>query len=357
MKHLSLKNLNKSFGAVKVVKDVSLEIEKGEFVVFLGPSGCGKSTLLRLVAGLENADSGSIFLGDKDITTFESAKRDLAMVFQSYALYPHMNVKRNIAYPLKIRKKSEKEIDQEVELVAKKLGLSDLLARLPKELSGGQRQRVALARAMVRRPQAFLMDEPLSNLDAGLRVQMRAELKHLHRELGATSLYVTHDQTEAMTLAQRIAVMKDGKVLQFDTPKNIYNFPANTFVAQFVGSPAMNFIEGTYHDSFFSNEHLKLKVGEKLAKKLATQKSKLLLGFRPEDIQISKESKPGFNPIKVFITEELGNENFIILDGGGGTRFTVRVSSDFSVQDNSQIWFSINEEKAHLFDGPSGNRI
>lgn len=359
MKHLSIKNLSKSFGDFKAVKEVSLDIERGEFVVFLGPSGCGKSTLLRLVAGLEIADSGSIFLGDKEITNFDSAKRDLAMVFQSYALYPHMSVRKNISYPLVIRKKSPSEINDEVAVVANKLGLSELLERRPKELSGGQRQRVALARAMVRRPQAFLMDEPLSNLDAGLRVQMRAELKHLHKELGTTSLYVTHDQIEAMTLAQRIAVMKDGKILQFDTPRNIYNHPRNIFVAQFVGSPAMNFIEGEYVDGHVVNQFMKLKASGKINEVLSSLniKSKFMLGFRPEDITISKEAKPGYLPIRVFVTEELGNENFIVMDGGGNSRITARVDSSFTVSDDSQIWFSINEDKAHLFDVTTGVRL
>jgi len=359
MKHLDLIKMNKSFGTFHAVNDVSLAVEKGEFIVLLGPSGCGKSTLLRLVAGLETADSGRITLGEKDITDLESAKRDLAMVFQSYALYPHMTVKKNISYPLQIRKRPVHEIEIEVARVAEKLGLTDLLTRRPKELSGGQRQRVALARAMVRRPEAFLMDEPLSNLDAGLRVQMRAELKHLHRELGATSLYVTHDQVEAMTLAQRIAVMKDGKVLQFDTPKNIYNCPVNKFVAHFVGSPSMNFIEGTLDEGFIGDFNLRLKVSERKLNQISTGglESKLTLGFRPEDIRVSKVAKAGFSPARVFITEELGNENFIILDGGGENRLTVRTPGDFKVADDSQIWIAVDDERAHLFDSKSGARL
>jgi multiple sugar transport system ATP-binding protein len=241
---IEFRNVTKAFGQVKVVDDLSLTINDGEFVVLLGPSGCGKSTTLRMLAGLEEATSGDIFIGKERINQVPTQHRDLAMVFQNYALYPHMTVAENIAYPLRIRKLSREEIATRVKRVAGLLEIGTLLNRKPRDLSGGERQRVALARAIVREPRAYLMDEPLSNLDARLRVQMRGELKHLQHELGTTTIYVTHDQVEAMTLAHRVAVMRNGQLQQFDTPLNIYNRPANQFVAEFVGSPGMNFLSG-----------------------------------------------------------------------------------------------------------------
>src|SRR5277367_6869433 len=240
---LELNGLVKRFGARDAVKTATLTAEDGEFVVLLGPSGCGKSTLLRMIAGLESPDQGVIRLAGVDLTHREARDRDIAMVFQNYALYPHMTIAQNIGYPLKVRKRDPREVTAEVNGVAARLGLTNLLQNLPRQLSGGERQRVALARAIIRRPKAFLMDEPLSNLDARLRVEMRAELKHLQHELRIVTIYVTHDQAEAMTLAHRIAIMRDGKIQQYDTPSKVYHRPANTFVAGFVGSPAMNLIE------------------------------------------------------------------------------------------------------------------
>src|SRR5436190_3512703 len=246
---ISLQHLSKSFGADYVVDDLSLEIADGEFVVLLGPSGCGKTTTLRMIAGLEQATSGDILIDSRRVNDLPPQKRDVAMVFQSYALYPHMSVAENVGYPLRVRKLSPEEIRRQVGQVAVRLEIEPLLDRKPRELSGGERQRVALARAIIRQPRAFLMDEPLSNLDARLRLQMRGELKHLQGQLGTTTVYVTHDQAEAMTLGHRVAVMNRGKLQQFDTPLTIYNQPANRFVAEFVGSPAMNFIEGHFDKS------------------------------------------------------------------------------------------------------------
>ena len=241
---IEFRNVTKHFGGTSVVDDLSLEIRDGEFVVLLGPSGCGKTTTLRMLAGLENATSGDIFIDGERVNDVPTQHRDVAMVFQSYALYPHMTIAENIGYPLRVRKIEKSERAARVNRVAAMLEIESLLERKPRQLSGGERQRVALARAIVREPRAYLMDEPLSNLDARLRVQMRGELKRLQHQLGTTTIYVTHDQAEAMTLASRVAVMRKGRLQQFDTPMNIYNYPANRFVAEFVGSPSMNFVEG-----------------------------------------------------------------------------------------------------------------
>ena len=241
---IEFQNVNKTFGGTSVVDDLSLKIDNGEFIVLLGPSGCGKTTTLRMLAGLESVTSGDIFINGEHVNDVPTQHRDLAMVFQSYALYPHMTIAENIGYPLRVRKLKKVERAERVKRVAAMLEIESLLERKPRQLSGGERQRVALARAIVREPRAYLMDEPLSNLDARLRVQMRGELKRLQHQLGTTTIYVTHDQAEAMTLASRVAVMKKGRLQQFDTPMNIYNHPANRFVAEFVGSPGMNFIEG-----------------------------------------------------------------------------------------------------------------
>jgi multiple sugar transport system ATP-binding protein len=246
--------VTKLFGGSAVVDRLDLVIEDGELVVLLGPSGCGKTTTLRMLAGLEDATSGDIFIGSERVNDVQTRYRDIAMVFQNYALYPHMTISENIAYPLRVRKIARDEIDRRVKSVADMLEIGGLLKRRPRELSGGERQRVALARAVIREPRVYLMDEPLSNLDAKLRVQMRGELKRLQHELGTTTIYVTHDQAEAMTLASRVAIMRAGKLQQFDTPLNIYNRPSNRFVAEFVGSPSMNFIEGRLDAQIFISE-------------------------------------------------------------------------------------------------------
>jgi ABC-type sugar transport system ATPase subunit len=319
-----LENIVKRFGGTMAVDHVSLAVEPGEFVVLLGPSGCGKSTLLRIVAGLEAPESGSVLVDGRDVTALEPRARDLAMVFQNYALYPHMSVEENIGYPLRVRKRPQAEIAAEVGKAAAKLGLAELLGRKPRELSGGQRQRVALARAIVRRPKAFLMDEPLSNLDARLRVDTRFELKHLQHELGAATIYVTHDQAEAMTLAHRIAVMRDGKVLQFDTPYNIYNRPANVFVAGFLGSPQMNFISLPGEDT--------------------------TLGVRPEDVEISPAPFENGRPATVYAAEEMGSETFIRISLPDKGRLTARVAADFRPDFDAQVWYRFREGRAHRFD-------
>src|SRR5580700_666541 len=295
---LELTGITKRFGTREAVSNVSLTADDGEFVVLLGPSGCGKSTLLRMIAGLEEPGQGSIRLAGVDITRREARDRDIAMVFQSYALYPHMTIAQNIGYPLRVRKRLPVEIAREVENVAGRLGLSSLLKNLPRQLSGGERQRVALARAIIRRPKAFLMDEPLSNLDARLRVDMRAELKHLQHELRIVTVYVTHDQAEAMTLAHRIAILRDGKLQQYDTPSNVYHRPANTFVASFVGSPSMNLIEAP----------------------------DATIGIRPEDIDLSTSEQPGWSPARVYVTEEMGNETIVVL-ADGDQRITTRTAA------------------------------
>jgi len=324
---LVLTDVTKRFGSREAVRSVSLTANDGEFVVLLGPSGCGKSTLLRMIAGLETPDGGSIHLAGREITHVEARDRDIAMVFQSYALYPHMTIAANIGYPLRVRKRPASQIEQEVKKVATRLGLAGLLANRPRQLSGGERQRVALARAIIRRPKAFLMDEPLSNLDARLRVEMRAELKHLQHELRAVTVYVTHDQAEAMTLAHRIAVMRDGKIQQYDTPANVYHRPANTFVAQFVGSPAMNLFE---------------KSGE-------------ILGIRPEDVELSLEEQQDWSPGRVYVTEEMGNETIVVISDGS-SQLTARAPAGFRAEVDTPIWFRFRSENLHHFDKASGAR-
>src|SRR6185369_16901642 len=276
---VEFRNVSKDFGGACVVDDLSLEIRDGEFVVLLGPSGCGKTTTLRMLAGLETVTSGEIYIGGERVNDVPTQHRDLAMVFQSYALYPHMTIAENIGYPLRVRKIEKNERADRVNRVAAMLEIESLLDRKPRQLSGGERQRVALARAIVREPRAYLMDEPLSNLDARLRVQMRGELKRLQHELGTTTIYVTHDQAEAMTLASRVAVMKKGRLQQFETPMNIYNHPANRFVAEFVGSPSMNFIDGEISAGTFVSEALRMAVNTEVA-------GRVTMGIRPEHIEV-----------------------------------------------------------------------
>lgn len=324
---LELAGITKRFGAREAVSGVSLTVDDGEFVVLLGPSGCGKSTLLRIIAGLEASDEGSIKLAGADVTHREARDRDIAMVFQSYALYPHMTIAQNIGYPLRVRKRPQAEIDAEVKNVAGRLGLTSLLANRPRQLSGGERQRVALARAIIRRPKAYLMDEPLSNLDARLRVEMRAELKHLQHELRIITVYVTHDQAEAMTLAHRIAVMRDGKIQQYDTPSNVYHRPSNTFVAQFVGSPSMNLIE----------------------------KPDGILGVRPEDVQLSTVEQPDWSPARVYVTEEMGNETIVVLNDGS-TQITARAPAGVKFDFDTRVWYRFRADKLHPFDASTGMR-
>jgi multiple sugar transport system ATP-binding protein len=337
---IKFQNVTKKFGDSAVVDDLSLEIEDGEFVVLLGPSGCGKTTTLRMLAGLETVTSGDIYVGDERINDVPTQQRDLAMVFQSYALYPHMTIAENIAYPLRVRKLDRDERENRVARVARMLEIEALLQRRPRQLSGGERQRVALARAIVREPRAYLMDEPLSNLDARLRVQMRGELKRLQHELRTTTIYVTHDQAEAMTLASRVAVMNKGRVQQFDTPLNIYNQPANRFVAEFVGSPSMNFIDGRIEGGVFVSDSIKVSVNK--------PDGEIALGIRPEHIHVLTEPRDGAIPARVYVTELMGNETFVFLSVGGH-KLIARAPADFRAEVESMVWLLLDTQKVHFF--------
>jgi multiple sugar transport system ATP-binding protein len=313
MARIVLQDVTKRFGKdVNAVDHVSMEIADGEFMVLVGPSGCGKTTLLRIIAGLEEVTDGEVVIGDQIVTDLAPKRRDIAMVFQNYALYPHMTVAQNIAIGLKLRKRPKAEIEQKVGEAARVLGLEPLLHRKPSELSGGQRQRVAMGRAMVRAPQAFLMDEPLSNLDAKLRVQMRAELARLRNQLGTTTVYVTHDQVEAMTLGDRVAVMKDGVVQQLDTPQNLYAHPANLFVAAFIGSPSMNLFEATVTGEQVSFGGHRLPVA---AGRLRGHAGPVVVGIRPsdfEDADVWRDETRAVLEVEVSVVEELGAEANVI---------------------------------------------
>jgi multiple sugar transport system ATP-binding protein len=348
---LRVENITKRFGAHDALRGVTLETRDGEFVVLLGPSGCGKSTLLRIIAGLEEPDRGVVRLQGRDITQLDPSRRDVAMVFQGYALYPHMTVAQNIGYPLRVRRRPSSEISAEVEKVAARLGLAHLLRNQPKQLSGGERQRVALARAIIRRPQAFLMDEPLSNLDSRLRIDMRAELKHLQHELGVVTLYVTHDQVEAMTLASRIAILKDGLLQQYAAPTEIYHRPANLFVAGFVGSPSMNLLPGTVESGVFRRAGLSIELPA-----LIGPRRDLTLGIRPEDVGFSMTDQPGWTPARVWVTEDLGNETLIRLSLDGAF-VTLRAPAGARAEIDSLAWFRIRAERVHWFDSQTTEAI
>jgi multiple sugar transport system ATP-binding protein len=346
---ITFKNVTKMFDGSKVVDNLSLEIDDGEFIVLLGPSGCGKTTTLRMLAGLETVGSGEILLNGERLNDVPTQHRDLAMVFQSYALYPHMTIADNIGYPLRVRKVNAEERKAKVSRVAKMLEIESLLDRKPRQLSGGERQRVALARAIVREPRAYLMDEPLSNLDARLRVQMRGELKRLQHQLGTTTVYVTHDQAEAMTLASRVAVMKKGVLQQFDTPLNVYNHPANRFVAEFVGSPSMNFIDGRIDsDGVFRAGNIEVQLNQA---QLPSQKDSITLGIRPEHVKIVSE-QPGAIAATVYVTELMGNETFVFLSIGP-SRLIARAPADFRAEVESLVWVTFDIGKIHFFN-PSG---
>ena len=349
---IEFRNVSKHFGGTSVVDDLSLEIRDGEFVVLLGPSGCGKTTTLRMLAGLENATSGDIFIEGERVNDVPTQHRDVAMVFQSYALYPHMTIAENIGYPLRVRKIEKSERAARVNRVAAMLEIESLLDRKPRQLSGGERQRVALARAIVREPRAYLMDEPLSNLDARLRVQMRGELKRLQHQLGTTTIYVTHDQAEAMTLASRVAVMRKGRLQQFDTPMNIYNYPANRFVAEFVGSPSMNFVEGKIDPAsgMFVSDSLRISLGAN-----QINESTVTMGIRPEHIQVLTEPHNDAIPASVYVTELMGNETFVFVNVGAN-RLIARAPADFRAELESKVWLTIAREKIHFFDSKTGKR-
>ena len=326
MGSISLRNVSKAFGDVKVIPELDLEIGDGEFVVFVGPSGCGKSTLLRLIAGLEDVSSGTIRIDGQEVTSQPPAKRGLSMVFQSYALYPHMSVYGNIAFPLKMAGESKESYDRKVRDAARILNLTDYLDRKPRQLSGGQRQRVAIGRAIVRQPKAFLFDEPLSNLDAALRVNMRLEISELHHQLKTTMVYVTHDQIEAMTMADKIVVLNAGRIEQVGSPLELYRTPRNRFVAGFIGSPKMNFIEGTE----------------------ARRKKADVIGVRPEHIALSKTN--GDWEGVVGVAEHLGADTFLHVQVEGAGPLTVRAEGEFPVQHGDKVYLTPDPLKIHRFD-------
>jgi multiple sugar transport system ATP-binding protein len=341
--------ISKSFGAVEVLRALSLEVKTGEFLVLLGASGSGKTTALRMIAGLETVSSGRILIGGRNVTDVLPKNRDVAMVFQSYALYPHKTVFDNIAYPLAIRRLPRSEIEANVVDVARQVQLDKLLDRYPRQLSGGQRQRVALARAIVRRPAAFLMDEPLSNLDAKLRGHMRAELKHMQHTLGITTIYVTHDQIEAMTLAHRVALLERGVLQQLDTPANIYNRPANLFVAGFIGSPAMNFLEGSLSDGRFDGPAGRFGTPGRASV------GQVVAGIRPEDCQVTA-SDAGRIAGEVYATELIGDHTLVTCQCAGST-ITLKAPKEFSRPIGETVGIAFDERSVHLFDRGSGERI
>lgn len=372
MATVALKNLVKIYpasgrnAAFKAVKAIDLDIHEGEFMVLVGPSGCGKSTTLRMIAGLEEITDGEIRIGDRVVNNIQPKNRDIAMVFQNYALYPHMTVFENMAFGLKLKKVSRLEIRKRVQIAAEILGITDLLERKPKALSGGQRQRVAVGRAIVRNPEVFLFDEPLSNLDAKMRVSMRTEISKLHARLGVTMIYVTHDQVEAMTMGDRICVMKDGEIMQVAEPLEIYNHPANVFVAGFIGSPPMNFFYGEVYEkggkSFFRSkrgaEPLHFELTQRLSSMGTPHAGKeLILGIRPENISHMEKVKSA--PVgqcalaRVEVSEPMGSETFLyLLSGDDACVAKVRSGERYRVNQELMMWFDLAH--AHLFDAETG---
>jgi multiple sugar transport system ATP-binding protein len=384
-----LEHVSKEFpGGVTAVRDVSLEIANGEFTVLVGPSGCGKTTILRMIAGLEEVTAGEISIGERNVTDAKPKDRDIAMVFQNYALYPHMTVEQNIGFGMRIRRTPKPKVREKVDGAAKVLALLDYLARKPADLSGGQRQRVAIGRAMVREPEAFLMDEPLSNLDAKLRVQMRAELARLHEQLGTTIVYVTHDQVEAMTLGDRVAVLRDGVLQQVDTPQVLYNRPANLFVAGFIGSPSMNMVEATVNGDKLEFAGFRLPVPPD-ARLDAYQGRQVILGIRPsdfEDADVWHDERRPVIEVTADVTEELGSESHVLFtvgaptvevegvhedgedgDAGGGpiplvasegtSVFTAAVDARTAARPGRKVRLSVNPARFHFFDRDSGAAI
>ncbi|MFA5806127.1 MAG: sn-glycerol-3-phosphate ABC transporter ATP-binding protein UgpC [Melioribacteraceae bacterium] len=362
MAEVKLVNVSKTYeGKNKAVDNITLQVNDKEFVVLVGPSGCGKTTTLRMVAGLEEISEGEIFIDGKLVNNVQSKDRDIAMVFQNYALYPHMTVFDNMAFGLKLRKFSKNEITERVNHAAKILDMEHLLDRKPKQLSGGQRQRVAVGRAIVRKPKVFLFDEPLSNLDAKLRVQMRAEISRLHQRLEATTIYVTHDQTEAMTMGDRIVVLKDGIVQQVDSPMNLYNYPTNKFVAGFIGSPAINFIDGKIVQenglTFLSREKLiSFQLSPNNSEKLIPFIGKdVTLGIRPEEFRI--ESNGGYKiNVEVDLVEQLGSDVYLHFNLEG-IPFIGRVKPTMDFRSRKEFKLYFDSEMIHLFDRAEGKKI
>mgnify|MGYP000061047745 CR=1 FL=1 len=344
---LDIKNLSKNFGSIEILKNINISIDEGDFLVLVGPSGCGKSTLLNCIAGLEPISDGGIAISGQDMTHVSPKDRNIAMVFQSYALYPTMTVAKNITFGMKVRG-VEKEVQaQKLQEVSRQLQIEPLLNRRPGQLSGGQRQRVAMGRALVRDPKLFLFDEPLSNLDAKLRVEMRTEIKKLHQSLGASMVYVTHDQIEAMTLADRVVVMKEGVVQQVGSPTEIYDRPANAFVASFIGNPAMNLIEGLVSNGVFSAEHTQIEVGE-------VPDGPVTLGFRAEDAQVVEVDGNITAPI---YTQELLGDATMVSVRLSGALVAVKADKNYRAAIEDEVSFRIPSELCHLFDSQTGARI
>ncbi len=355
MASVSFRDVHKAYGKVKVIHGIGFDIADGEFVVLVGPSGCGKSTLLRMLAGLEEISGGDIAIDELVVNDLESKDRDIAMVFQSYALYPHMTVGQNMAFSLKLRKAAPATIDERVANAARILNLDKLLDRYPRELSGGQRQRVAMGRAIVRKPKVFLFDEPLSNLDAKLRVAMRAEIKSLHQRLKTTTVYVTHDQIEAMTMADRIVVMHDGIIEQIGTPLELFDHPRNLFVAQFIGSPAMNVLEGTLRlDDKGASVHAQGRHWPVASSAQGRDGQKVHYGVRPGDIRITEEGQ-GI-AAQVEVVEPTGAETELVLKVGDSTLVVV-LHGRTTARPDQTVGLDIDAPKVHLFDAASGQRI
>ena len=350
MAQVDLVDVEKRYGSFLAVPQQSLTIEDGEFLVLLGPSGCGKTTTMRMIAGLEEITAGDVRIDGERVNDKPPKDRDIAMVFQNYGLYPHMTVEQNIAYPLKLRGVAKADRVRRVRETAEKVELDALLGRRPSELSGGQRQRVALARAIVRTPRIFLMDEPLSNLDAKLRVSMRAELKHLHHELGVTTIYVTHDQMEAMTLASRVAVMREGRIVQLDTPKRIYSEPADLFVAGFIGSPSMNLIEGVVRGGRFEAPGVSIPVG-------VTDRDGVTLGVRPEDLGLADPSADAPIQARIYALELTGEATLVTLRNGSSS-VCAKGPADFEAEIDAPCALAPQPgARIHLFDTGSGRRL
>jgi multiple sugar transport system ATP-binding protein len=348
MASVAFREIHKSFGTTKVLHGISLDISDGEFMVLVGPSGCGKSTLLRMLAGLEDINAGNIAIDGRVVNEVDSKDRDIAMVFQSYALYPHMTVADNMGFSLKLRKEQKAKVEERVTRAAQILNLQPYLARYPRELSGGQRQRVAMGRAIVRDPKVFLFDEPLSNLDAKLRVAMRSEIKALHQRLKTTTVYVTHDQIEAMTMADRIAVMNEGRIEQLGEPLELYDRPANLFVAQFIGSPAMNIVEGVYKN----NAVEALGARWPVAASSATEGQRVKYGIRPEHIQLGNTDIPA----SVVVVEPMGAETELLLKIQDHS-FTVTTHGRSTVGPGDRVFLAPHAAHAHVFDAASGRRL
>ncbi len=354
-------HVTKRFGDVAAVNDLNLEVKSGEFLILLGPSGCGKTTTIRLTAGLETPSSGHIYIGDRIVNELPPRDRNVAMVFQDYALYPHMTVYQNISFPLRVRKMAHGEIDEHVHRVAEMLRITELLQRKPKEISGGQAQRVALGRAMVREPSVFLLDEPLSNIDAKLRIEMRAELVKLQRELGTTTIYVTHDQEEAMTIGHRIVIMNKGLVQQVGSPLEVYDHPNSAFVARFIGSPAMNMLEGNVKEK---NGKLAIDMGPfacPVPSDLETSIresgiSEVMIGIRPEEITIIRDEKPTTVKAKIDVIEPVGSDTYLYLDAAG-MPLIVRTDPHIDLTTGDKVWLLLHEERFHLFNKKDGSRI